>query len=344
MDIEYLTNVSLKQWNDYVLSGHNATFYHLAEWKEVMESAFDHKTYYLMVKDKGLVTGILPLVQIKSLLFGNILCSMPFLNFGGIVADTREAQKYLLEEAQQILSENHADYVEFRHLHRSPGDLPCNERKVSMTISLDADPDVLWNKFKSKHRTNIRRAFKNDLEIVQGGQDHLDAFYKLLSTGWRDLGTPIYRIDFFQRILDVFGDAIQIYLVFHRGNPIATAFNGVFNGTVEGMWAYASRDYVRLQPNYALYWQMIKDACESGCHLFHLGRSTNESGATFFKSKWNAELHQLYWEYLLNGEKITEMPELNVDNPKYRLAIRMWQKLPVTVTNLIGPMIAKSIP
>ena len=99
-----------------------------------------------------------------------------------------------------------------------------------------------------------------------------------------------------------------------------------------------------MQTNYLLYWEMIKDACLRGYKLFHLGRSTNESGATFYKSKWNAQTHQLYWEYLLNERRRPDLPELNVDNPKYKLAISMWRKMPVRITNWIGPFLSKSLP
>ena len=102
-----------------------------------------------------------------------------------------------------LLIRKNADYVEFRHLHPSPIELKRKEHKVSMTVELDSDPEVLWNNFKTKHRTTIRRAEKNGLEIVRGGKEHLETFYKIISTGWRDLGTPIYRIDFFENIIRI---------------------------------------------------------------------------------------------------------------------------------------------
>ena len=133
-------------------------------------------------------------------------------------------------------------------------------------------------------------------------------------------------------------------MVFYQGKAIATAFNGHFRDTVEGMWTYALKEHAGLYTNYLLYWEMIKDACIRGYTLFHLGRSTHESGATFYKSKWNAQTHQLYWEYLLNERRRSDLPELNVDNPKYKLAINMWRKMPVRITNWIGPFLSKSLP
>jgi len=342
MEITHLDNSDLPKWERYVDNHPDSTFYHRHEWKEVIQKSFGHRTYYLMTVDDGHVVGILPIVYLKSILFGRILCSMPFLNFGGVCTDNEEAETALLSEAGKIVKKSGGDYLELRHKKKSSVDIPAKTNKVSMTLKLDPDADVLWKNFKTKHRTNIRRAHKNGLEIRVGRKDFLNEFYDIISIGWRDLGTPIYRKSFFENILNAFEDSVEIYLVYHEGRPIATAFNGLFKGTVEGMWTYSLREFSRFQTNYFLYWEMIKRACENGYKIYHLGRSTNETGATFYKSKWNATTEQLYWEYLLNNG--TELPELNVDNPKYQGAINLWKKLPVKATQLIGPFLAKNIP
>ena len=342
MEIIHLDNSNRHMWQKYVENHPDSTFYHRHEWKEVMEKSFGHKTYYLMAVDKNTVRGILPIVHLKSLFFGSIFCSMPFLNFGGICADNKAAEGALLSEAKEILKASNGEYLELRHKKKSSADLPTKTNKVSMTMELDADPDTLWKNFKSKHRTNIRRAYKNDLEIKAGGEELLRDCYNIISEGWRDFGIPFYRFSFFENILDYFKNSVEIYLVLYEGKPIASAFNGLFKNTIEGMWIYSLRKYAKLQTNYFIYWEMIKRACENGYKIYNFGRSTNESGATFFKSKWNATTEQLYWEYILN--KGTELPELNVDNPKYQGAINLWKKLPVKATQLIGPYLAKSIP
>lgn len=342
MEIKHLAKSDFKRWEQYVSTHPDSTFYHKVKWKEVMEESFRHNTYYLMAVNGDRIVGILPLVLLKSLMFGSILCSMPFLNFGGICADNEEAERALLEEAARILQEVRGNYLELRHMRKSRLDIPNKTHKVSMTLELNADPEVLWNNFKTKQRTNIRRAAKNGLEIRVGGKEFLKDFYTILSIGWRDLGTPIYGFSFFEEILNAFNNSVEIYMVMHQGMPIATAFNGLFGDTVEGMWTYSLREFTKLQTTYFIYWEMTKRACEQGYKKFHLGRSTTESGGTFFKTKWNAVPNQLYWEYVLNrSEKI---PELNVDNPKYEKAIKVWRKLPVRVSQWLGPFIAKGIP
>ena len=341
MQIVLMQDSQTAEWDAFVEYHPSATFYHESKWKKVIEDSFGQRTFYLMARDEDSLHGILPFVHLKSLLFGSIFCSMPFLNFGGICADNHRAETALLDAAREIVARHNGDYLELRHINKSSLDLPVKTHKVSMTLDLDGNPDVIWRGFKSKHRTNIRRAIKNDLELVVGRQELLDDFYRIISIGWRNMGTPIYSKRFFENIVASFGHAIEIFIVKHRGISIATAFNGLHKDVVEGMWTYCLPEYSRLQTNYYLYWSMIEKACRDGFRLYHLGRSTNKSGATFFKKKWNANVKQLYWEYLLGKSK--ELPRLQVDNEKYQTAIALWRRLPLYLSQRIGPLLSKYI-
>jgi FemAB-related protein (PEP-CTERM system-associated) len=341
MKVSMLDDSRIGDWSAYVDSRAAATLYHRVEWKGVMERNFNHPTYYLMAEDQG-VRGILPLVFVSSRLFGSILSSMPFLNFGGVVADDEEAEAALLEEASALVHALDADYLELRHLEQSNAALPVKTHKVSMTVDLDPDPEVIWDSYKSKHRRNIRKALKSGLEFRTGGQELLDRFYEVLSRGWRELGTPIYARSFFEDILRTFGDDVQISLAEFDGTPVATAFDGFHSGTVEGMWAYARREFSSMEPNYFLYWKLIERACHRGCSTYHLGRSTAGSTAEFYKKKWNAVSKQLYWEYVLGSG--SELPTLEVSNPKYRLAMAAWRKMPLWLTCRLGPLFSRNIP
>lgn len=340
--VEVATDVDKGRWNDYLIGTGNGSLYHAFEWKNVMERSFGHKGFYLMAMEDGEIRGILPLVLVKGPFFGKLIVSMPFLNYGGICTSHEEVARALFNAAAGLVEHNGAKYLELRSPTKCSFDLPVKTGKVSMTIHLEADPEQIWRGFSTKLRTNIRRAEKNELKIKIGGAENLHRFYKVLSQNMRDLGTPIYREDFFKSILEELGDRIRIFLVLYQDKPIATAFNGHFKNTVEGLWASSIREYDKLQPNYFLYWEMIKYACENGFEYFHLGRSSTDSGSLEFKKKWNAVPQQLYWYYYLNGGG--NLPELNPQNRRYRLPIKIWQKLPVWMTKIIGPPVAKGIP
>ncbi|MEW8052174.1 MAG: FemAB family XrtA/PEP-CTERM system-associated protein [Candidatus Thiodiazotropha sp.] len=333
---------NINKWNDYLKNNNQSCFYQLFEWQLINSKYFKHDVYSLVATNNDEVVGVLPLVSLHSVLFGHILCSMPFVNYGSSCTDSIEIEKKLLNYACTLTNKQEAKYLEVRSQKPTVVSMKESKNKISLTIKLDQDYDKLWNGFKSKHRTNIRRVYKNGITVKQGGEELLPAFYEILSKSWRDLGTPIYSLNYFKEIVKYFKDDILIFVAYKDGVPVASALNGYFNDTVEGMWLGLDNHYRKYQPSYVLYWEMIKDACERGYSTYHLGRSSVDSGGESFKKKWNAEIKQLYWQYYLN--KIDDMPNLNPSNPKYRLVIKLWSMLPLKMTQLIGPKISKYIP
>ncbi len=330
------------RWNEFVQASPRASFYHRAEWRAINERVFGHKTVYLGAEDAGRLIGVFPIVRLKSLLFGNIACSMPFVNYGGPCGESEEVEARLLTAASALADEWGVDYVEVRSQRHLGEAYPSSDHKVSMTIALDPDPESVMARFKRDQRAEIRRAAKHGF-VVKFGSELVDDFYAVLSASWRELGTPIFGLDYLKTIVTAFPGATRICVVYDiNGVPAAGAFDGIHNGTVEGMWLGMRSEYRKQLVGYVLYWELIRHACELGCRTFHLGRSSKDSGGEQFKKKWNAETLQLYWTYILRTRQ--DIPSLNPDNPKYRLAIKAWQKLPIKATQWIGPFIARSIP
>jgi FemAB-related protein (PEP-CTERM system-associated) len=340
--VELAGPAAASQWNGFLQQQPHGSFYHLFEWSKINQDALRNPGFNLIARDGAAIRGVLPLTFVASPVFGRVLCSMPFVNYGGPVAVDAAATNALVDAARERANELKADYLELRCASAIDTDMQASLRKISMHIELAPDPETLWNKFSSKHRTNIRRAQKNNLEVRSGGLELLDVFYSVMEQSWRALGTPFYARSYFETILKTLPEHTRIFVCAQGDQPVGVAFNGYFNGIVEGLWAGGTELSRPLQANYVLYWEMIREACLRGCTRYHLGRSTADSGAEDFKKKWNAGASQLYWYF--HRPQGGEMPQLNVDNPKYKLAIQVWQKLPLWVTRLIGPPLARSIP
>ena len=330
-----------QSWNRFLASQPGGSFYHLYEWQKVNAESFGHQ-HIPLVAWAGGIAGVLPLVLVESHLFGRILCSMPFVNFGGPCAIDARVERALAEAAIDKADELDVDYLELRCTQPLDIGLEASLRKVSMTIPLAPDPDTLWNGFTSKHRKNVKRAYKNDLAVKIGGLELLPTFYSMMEESWRNLGTPLYSREYFQRVLETFPDNTRVFVCHRNEQPVAVSLCGYFNGMVEGLWAGGGALARELDANYVLYWEMIRDACTRGCRAFHLGRSTADSGSEDFKRRWNAEPHQLYWYF--HRPDGGELPQLNVANPKFQLAIQAWRRMPMWATRLLGPRIAPSIP
>ncbi len=208
-----------------------------------------------------------------------------------------------------------------------------------MILELAEDADTQWQGFDAKLRNQIRKAEKSGLTAIVGGKELLADFYAVFVRNMRDLGTPVYAEKFFSEVLNVFCDHTRIIVVHLEGKPVAAGLIAWFRDTVEIPWASSIRDYNQLCPNNLLYWTALQYALAHGFTRFDFGRSTPGEGTYRFKEQWGAKPIQLNWQYLLpEGDSL---PELNTKNPKFEMAIRVWQKLPLDLTRLIGPHIVK---
>jgi FemAB-related protein (PEP-CTERM system-associated) len=330
-------------WDGYVGENQKATAYHLTAWRHVVARVFGHRTLYLMATGtQGEVKGVLPLVSLSSPLFGSFFVSLPYVNYGGVLADEDNVRDALLAAAVACAKEYGASHIELRHTTGQDLAWPRKDHKVSMRLDLPQGFDELLKAFPPKLRSQIRRGEKEGMTTQVGGLELLDDFYRVFSLNMRELGTPVYGKQFFEEILRTFSKDAKICCVRLGSKPVAAAFVYGFRQTLEIPWASSDRRYVRSAPNMLLYGAVLKYACEQGYRVFDFGRSSKDSGTYRFKEQWGAKPVQLHWHYWLNNGMA--LPELNPQNPKYALAIRVWQHLPLSVTTLVGPMISKYLP
>jgi FemAB-related protein (PEP-CTERM system-associated) len=331
-----------KLWDDFVHRQPAARCPHLSGWKKVIEESFGHAGIYLMAVENETVHGVLPLVHVRSRLFGSFLISVPFLNYGGIVAENAAVRQSLFEFARRLAAERHAAYIELRHESPQLDNAPTKRHKVAMRLDLPNEPDKLWNQFKPKLRSQIRKPMKEGLVIRLGREEELANFYEVFSVNMRDLGTPVYSKNFFTKILQHFPHSTWICSILKNDEPIAAGLICGFRETLEIPWASSLRHYNHLAANMLLYWAVLEFAIKQGYRRFDFGRSTPGEGHYKFKEQWGAQPVPLHWQYwLANGN---HLPELAPTNPKYRLAINVWQKLPLAVTRWLGPAIVRNIP
>ena len=342
--VKQYTNDQSSKWNDYVYSSAQSVCYQTIEWKTIIENACGLKSFYLYaVDDKNNITGILPLFLSKSKLFGTYLTSIPYFNYAGVLADTKETADLLLNESANIANQHNASHIEFRHIKNEfLADKPTKTHKVRMLLSLPATSEDLWNSFKSKLRSQIKRAQKEKMDTKLGGAELIDDFYKVFSRNMRDLGTPVWSKKLFVEIFNNLPEQTRISCVYYQNQPVAAGLIIGFKKFLEIPFASSLRKYNKLSPNMLLYWSVLEFASNNGYDIFDFGRSSADSSTFRFKKQWGAQPETLHWNYWLPDRE--KLPEINPQNPKYALAISMWQKLPLPIANLIGPKISRMLP
>ena len=329
------------EWDAFAAAQPGFTHFHRYGWRRVIEQAFGHQCLYLEARSAdGAIAGVLPLVRVRSALFGHYLVSMPFLNYGGPLGSAG-AVAALVGQAVERARGDGARLLELRSAIELPLDLPVSHRKITVLLDLASDRDGLWKGFPSKLRSQIRKPQKEGVE-VRVGADQVAPFYQVFAHHMRDLGTPVLSRRWFELVAAVFGDDVWFAAAWHRGKPVAGGVAFRWGRELEITWASSLVEANRIAPNMLLYCAMMERAIDDGLGVYNFGRCTPGSGTHRFKSQWGGRDQPLWWyQWTPAGiEASTPSP----DQGKFSWGPRVWQRLPLPIATALGPRIVRYIP
>lgn len=326
-----------QRWDAYVQSAEDATFFHLSGWRRIIESSLRHRTIYLYCELDGQIVGVLPLAQVKSFLFGNALVSLPFLVYGGAVAESAAAADALVEAASTHARALKVDHLELRNRAPSGRGWPIKSNYVTFSKRLDPDPEKNLMAIPRKQRAMVRKGIKAGL-VAEIDAD-ADRLYAAMLPCKRNLGTPFFGRRYLQDICDEFGDAVEVLTVLKDGATVCSVMSFRFRNEILPFYGGGGDAARVLKGNDYMYWAVMEKACQDGVEIFDYGRSMVDTGAYRFKKHWGFEPTPLSYEFLL--VESDEMPNVNPANPRYRLLIDTWKRLPLSVAGRIGPPIAR---
>ncbi len=312
-------------------------------WLHVVCEGLNHRPYLLVARQEGQPVGILPLAFVKSLLFGRFLVSLPYVNSGGIIAESREVAMALVDRGVELADRLRVKYLEVRHEREldSPFLIDRLTSKVHMRLALPASPDQLWNQFKAKHRNQLRKGGGQGFSVHWGGLDLLDDFYDVFSRNMRDLGTPVFNNRLFRTILAELPGEAELCVVRDGGRPIAAALLIHGKGRTEVPSASSLHEYNSTNANDWMYWHLLQRAISRGQKVFDFGRSSVDSNTYRFKKKWGAEPESAVWQYYVRRGSVGDMRR---ESGRFDRAVALWQRLPLWLTRLVGPPIVRGIP
>lgn len=336
LEIRELRSDEEEEWDNYILKSHHSTFYHQIGWRNVISKTYGYKSVYLIVKEDGILKGILPLFFVN-----NKIISLPFAPYGGICADSEYIEDMLLTKAKNLTEDHKLDYLEIRQFTEKPN-FVTNYEYVTFFIPLNKSIEELWKKTRKGARRSAKAAIEHGVEVLIG-TEYLDDFYELYAKRNRELGSPIHSYSFFCNILEEFPNNSKIEIARVENKTIGTKLILFFKNKMISGWAASDTKYKKYNSNSLLTWELIKYGCENNLLCFDFGRSEKNIGTYNFKSGWgNASIKQLYYQYYLN--KARKVPNISKLSIKRRVFSVCWEKVPLSITKKIGPKIRKNFP
>jgi FemAB-related protein (PEP-CTERM system-associated) len=327
-------------WDAFVFAHPQGTFFHRIGWREIFADEFRLTPRYLVCERGPILTGILPLVHQKSLLFGNALISAPFCVEGGPLALDEESEQALDAAAKDVLTETRAAHLEFRSRKATRADWTARrDLYATFRRPISDNHDANLKDIPRKQRAVVRKTLTGGL--TSDVDERVNRFFPVYAESVRNLGTPVFAKSYFERLKKTFGPDCDMVVVLDAGKPVSAVMNFYFGKTVLPYYGGGTFEARRSGANDFLYWEVIRRAAERGFREFDFGRSKAGTGAFAFKHNWGFEPEWLEYEYLLKPGQA--LPEKNPTNPKFSLLIKLWQRLPLPVANLLGPMLVRSL-
>lgn len=329
-------------WDEFVTRTEGSSFCHLAGWRNILSDVLGVECLYRVATDEGGEwQGVLPLVRLKSVIFGHYVVSLPFLNYGGPLGSPAARQR-LVQEAVDEACRSRVDLLELRT--RTNGDLalPVTARKITVVRPLPATSDELFQSFPSKLRSQIRRPLKEGL-TVRFGADQCEPFYEVFAQTMRDLGTPVLPRAFFERIASTLADVVVFGAVYRGEQPLAAGCGFVWRDEFEMTWAGALRESRPIAANMLLYWAFMERMIARGVRMFNFGRCTPGGGTHHFKKQWGGVDVPLPW-HQYDSAKQAPRKVPSSDDGAFSWGPRLWRMLPLAVANVVGPRLVRFLP
>jgi serine/alanine adding enzyme len=341
MHVVRLTPDREKDWQRFVEDFPQISLAHTLGWRNVVEKTYHHVPFYLMATDGPKIAGILPLFLIRSPFFGRLLATAPYLSYGGLLAKDTSTAGTLVNGARELAIEERAKYVEIRGLHKVDPSLQFKGKYCTYLLPLDPDPEVVWTRLEKRARTAVRKAMKSGL-AVECGTHLVRDLVEVLCRLMRDLGTPFHGELFYRNILEAFSGCAEIFMVRYRDGFIGGGITVSFKETLAWVYGGCLKAYRDTAAMNLLTWEIIRYGCKRGSAYLDFGRSQWDSGTALFKRQWGARPFPLFYEYCLPVG--TNLPDQDPTNPRFRLAITLWKRLPIFAARTLGPLIIRDIP
>jgi len=329
-----------KRWDDFVERCPEASFFHKSAWKQTIERSFGHRTHYLLAERGSQIVGVLPLAEVKSFLFGHALVSLPFCAYGGVAALESEAVAALHGAARDLGRELGAQHLELRDRTVREPDWPRQDLYVTFRGPILPEVEANLAAIPRKQRAMVRKGISARLTSrIDSG---VDTFFRLYADNMHRQGTPPLPKRYFEALGQAFGRDCEILtVVAPNGEALSSVLSFYFRDEVLPYYAGDVPAAREVAANDFKYWELVRRACERGLRVFDYGRSKRGTGSFEFKKHWGFEPTPLAYEYCLY--RTESIPQHNPLNPKYRLMIALWRRLPIAVANAVGPHLVKSL-
>ena len=301
-------NNNSSAWDNFVSSANNGTLFHTRRFLNYHhEGRFnDHSLEFYK---KGKLVGVFPAALIES---GDQrqLVSHPGASVGSFVvpedlafADALEMVEQLVDYSKRenldgikltqpptIYSKRLSHYIDFA---LQKNGFLYSKREISSILFLEKSIDENLSKFKSTHRTAVRKAEKSGVVVKE--TDDFASFYEILKKNLsiRHDVKPTHSLDELLHLKELFPDKINLFGAYIEEKMVAGVINFIATeNVVLAFYISHNEDFQEVRPINLLFYKIFEWAIQKKYNVFDFGIFTvNEEpnmGLARFKENFGA--------------------------------------------------------
>ncbi len=332
MNIDILRTDNPEVWQSAHEQVDGAGLFHDPRWAKLWAAVFGEEMQCLIAKVDGVARAMLPLLRRRAGLTHHYWISVPYFDAAGPVGDM-SCFPVLLSEARALCRDRRDRWVEIRSHEALDTHWHDVAHKEHVVMELPATEELLYEGFKSKLRSQVRRAERENPVSEVGGASLVSILHDVYSHRMWELGSPCQPRRLFRALVETFPTESAVLLVRLEGEPVAAAFLLQDGDRVVIPWASTLSKVNRLSMNMVLYARALAWAVERGAKWFDFGRSDAGSSQMRFKRQWGGNVRQLHW---YRDPAPIGAPSAS---PRRELAQKLWRQLPLRVTRFLGPRV-----
>lgn len=336
--IEYIEITPDNQhlWNAYAEKHPHSEVFHLAQWASIYKQTYNYTPLYFFLQENNNIAGLLPFIHQKGLM-KNILVTPPA---GILLSHPEKHNEEVFRFAKTLKNKLKASDLVFYNQYKVSPELSESLENIRIMKQLPDTVETLNKDIGKKRRWGVRKAEENGLThtVIRPTSKDIKEFYKIYSTNYRDLGTPVHSRKFFNKQLEHLGNHIRMLIVKKGNKPICVKWLLEYKSMILSSDSATLRQFFPTRINDYQIYHALKYAIEKGFQTYNMGRSQQESGTYTFKVSWGECQVMPYPVYRMKKQSgITEKKN------KYKLFIKVWQNTPVALTNIAGPILRKNM-
>jgi hypothetical protein len=325
-----------KNWQHLFSETPGYSFFHGADWADVLWQSYRYKPFYFTEKEDGRVKALLPVMEVSSPITGKRGVSLPFTDYCEPLASDEAGFQEMFAAATTLGRTRNWSYLEIRGGERFLSEKTFSESFYGHTLDLTPDAKDLFSNFRESFRRNIKKAQKEGVRIsVSDSLDSVKAFCRLNALTRKKHGLPPQPGRFFQCLYDrVISRGLGIVVTaYSQGGAVAA--NVYFKSGDRLIYKYgASNDKGRdLKAGAPVMWEAVKWAQDNAFSTLCFGRTeTGNEGLRHFKKGFGAKEYRIpYYRYdLTRNEFVKGRKETGTVYKK------IFASLPISILNPIG--------